>query len=245
VVDRSLADKKWLNRVVIPMQKSIRALIARRKYTYLHHKLFTAAITIQRSFRLSLAVHSISERLYQRDMSYRDKTIEKLTADESICQEKIERLMERVVKVNIKAKAEQALDAVTRSEESIYEQERAVMEISRQLEILTPRALKQGFQEDLARREKEARAELTAKKRKHVFELCRQRLEHEITFESQVSELEDWATMCKRVSRWRVDVSLCYLSHRQCCYYHYSLLLLSLLLFLLLLLPSLLLLLRN
>lgn len=207
VTDRARADKRWLNTTVIPIQKCVRAMIARRKCQELKKVLTHAVVVIQRRFRLYLASSRISKKFFDREMQYRLNMIDMLTAEEDLCNEKVNRLMERVVKLQIKEKADTALKNVTDSEQEIYMKENALIEITKQLECLSPRAVRQGFREELTKRQTELRNELTTMKRKHIFELSKEMHQHERTFETQVKELEEWASRSKKISRWRLDVS--------------------------------------
>ena len=206
VTDRARADKRWLHSTVIPIQKCVRSMIARRKCNELKKVLTHAVVTIQRRYRLYLATSKISKRLFNREMQYRLNIIDMLTAEEDLCNEKVQRIMDRVVKLQIKEKVDQSLKKVTESEQEIFMKENSLIEITKQYEQLSPRAIKQGFREELSKRKDELRNALSQLKRKHIFELSREMLNNEGTFEGQVKELEEWASRSKKISRWRLDV---------------------------------------
>jgi myosin heavy subunit len=207
VVDRGLSDKKWLNLQVIRIQNSMRKKIAMNRFHFFSYRYNTAAIKIQRRFRTYLAGVKIANLLYEREMRYRLNVIKVLSNEEELCQEKILKLMTRVVRQGIKEATTQALLILTKLEEEIMKKENDYIELIRQREILSPRAIEQGFFEDLTKNMAISRDEIAALKFKYLFEDTINLHAKERIFENQVAELEEFAANRNRVAKWRVDVS--------------------------------------
>lgn len=201
-VDRSRADRNWLQRTVIKIQNAARRKLALRHFQAEKDRLTQASVTIQRKFRTYKAAISIGDRLFQREMNYRYSYIKMLVAEEELCNEKIARIMDRVVKTQAKEKAVAAQKALQKQEEVIYGMENDLAELIHQRETLSPRAIEQGFHEELDRNIVEYRNNVTHAKMKHMFERQRDMHRLDLVLEHQVSELEEWAALRNRVQKW-------------------------------------------
>lgn len=136
-----------------------------------------------------------------------------LTTEEELCQEFLTKSMERLVKNELKEKAEKATKALIACEGEIYQKENDLTEFRRQSEILSSRARAQGFDVELAKNIKDTRDQITELKLKYIFELSVDVHKADEALEDQVFEVESWAANRNRVAEWRADVSpsaLCY-----------------------------------
>lgn len=203
VVDRSQADRLWLNKVVIPIQNAARRMVAMKKFGGQRKMLSQAALMIQRRFRTIRASQRIGSILHEREMGYRLKLIHMLTSEEEFYQQKITRQMNRVIKNDVKGKAAAALKALQLQEEMIAGKEGELVELLRQIEILSPRAIEQGFRGELQNTAVGIREAITELKCQHLFELTSTLHQAEETLESNVHEIEEYAACRARVSKYR------------------------------------------
>jgi len=82
VVARAKSDKKWLNRVVVPIQTMVRGKLARHVLVDLRVELNAGALLIQKRFRCYRARQRVGNMLRNREVEYRMDSISQLTNDE-------------------------------------------------------------------------------------------------------------------------------------------------------------------
>jgi hypothetical protein len=212
IKERIVLDRQWLNEKVVIIQNCMRKKLAMNKFQFLFQRSNLAAVKVQRQFRAFRATRKVAHMLYEREMDYRMNTIKRLTAEEEICQEKIMRLMNRVVKLQIRENTTRAMSALTKQEEEIYRKENDLIELRRQREILSPRAIERGFYEELSKNIETTHEDLSKMKIHHLFVMSREVHHHERVFENQVADLEDIAANRNRVGQWRIDVSIAFVA---------------------------------
>lgn len=133
VVARAHCDKLWLfKHTVVPIQKVFRKSLAIKRINVIKDEYNTAALKIQRIYRNYMSCRKLGDGLFEREMNYRLNSIRMLTSEEELCQEKLSKLMDRLIKNNSKKKAENALKSLVQSEEEIYKTENDLIEIKRQ-----------------------------------------------------------------------------------------------------------------
>ncbi|RYH28850.1 hypothetical protein EON65_10615 [archaeon] len=203
VVDRVLADRLWLDNKVIPIQCAARRMVAKNKFSGHHNVLNQAALLIQRKFRTILAARKVGNILHEREMRYRMSLIRMLTAEEEYFIQRINRLMSRVIKNEVREKAQQSLVSIQQQEKLIFEKENEFIETKRQAEIVSPRAIEQGFRDQLLQTADTVRKEITQLKCAHLFDLSMAMHENDEAFEHAVQEIEELADNRAKVAKWR------------------------------------------
>jgi hypothetical protein len=206
IVSRTRADKLWLDRVVLPMQKYVRRMVATKSFREERRQLDAAALLIQKRFRTWLSSTKLSKALYAREMDYRINAIAVLTSEEEFVQEKLEKMTKRILNRGLRENAEHALKKLHDKLDMIRQKENDLVEITRQREILSPRALRQGWVTELDANIHELRAIITDLKLEEIF--TDSTLVHEIdhNLEEKISEIEEMAAYRDRLSHWRDQV---------------------------------------
>jgi len=162
-----------------------------------------AALFIQKKFRCWRSLRKLSKKLIARESEYRMDNITLLTNEEEFYQEKIGKTLSRIFEKNLKGQAEAKLKAELDALQDVYELENDVIEINRQMEILSPRAIVQGYYQELNSNIIELRGKLTKMKQDTLFNksLEMQRMDHLV--EEKIKEVEDLASMRERLAKWR------------------------------------------
>ena len=205
-VDRLRTDKLWLNSTVIPIQSMYRKRMALRRYESIRNELYTASLKVQRRFRIWSSRRKIGDKLHEREMGYRFNVIKMLTVEEELCHENVERSMQRMIKHDLKGKAEKVWKELKNLEEDIYGKENDLIEMMRQQEIVSPRARAQGFDVELAKNVHDIRNTLSDMKVKALFDVGLEMHRQDELFEGAVREMEEWAERRDNVAKWRDDV---------------------------------------
>lgn len=201
-VDRSRADREWLNKAIIRVQNAARRKLALNRYQAEKDRLTRAAVVIQRKFRSYQAAIAIGDKLVARELKYRHECIKMLVAEAELCNEKIARIMDRAVKSQVKEKAVAAQQALQAQERVVYGMENDLSELIHQRQTLSPRAIEQGFDEELDKNIAEYRIKLTQSKLHCLFDLQREMHHADRHLEHQVAELEEWASNRNRMEKW-------------------------------------------
>lgn len=206
IVSRTRADKLWLDRVVIPMQKYVRRMVAAKSFKEEKRQLDAAALLIQKRFRTWISSTKLSKALYNREMDYRINVIAVLTSEEEFVQEKLEKMTKRILNRGLRENAEHATKKLHDKMDLIRQKENDLVEITRQREILSPRALRQGWVTELDANIHELRAKVTDLKLEEIF--VDSTLMHEIdhNLEEKILEIEKMAAYRDRLSHWRDQV---------------------------------------
>jgi hypothetical protein len=169
-VARARADKLWLNRVVVPIQTLVRRFLARIGTGNDKAELDRCALLIQKKFRSFVAVRKAIKMLNIRENEYRMDNIAQLTAEEEHVQERIEKMIRRLLRKDFQGEASGKLKRMLDSMQSIYELENDVIEMNRQREILSPRAIVQGYYQELSSNVIELRDRCTKNKMTCLFQ---------------------------------------------------------------------------
>jgi hypothetical protein len=201
-VDRSRSDHQWLHRLIIPIQNLVRRKLALNKFDAERKRLTTAALIIQRKYRSYRAGMIIGEKLHVREMKYREQTIKCLVAEEEYCNTEINRIMNRVVKNQLKEKAMLAEKLLQKQEEVIYRYENDWIELDHQLDTLSPRAFEQGYHVELRQNLEQYRELITDAKKLYLFKYQKEVKQYDEALEQQINELEDYALLHQRARKW-------------------------------------------
>ena len=131
-----------------------------------------AATIIQSCFRCWVARKRVAKFLQDREMDYREDTIVSLMAEEEWAQESLARLAARVAKGSLKKELDAATNKLFTTYSEIYALENDYIEAARQREILSPRAIQQGWVKELDVSSIEFRNRITKMKLHCIFNDC-------------------------------------------------------------------------
>jgi hypothetical protein len=204
---RIRADRLWLNRAVIPIQVLIRKMVSRMRYAAIRRERMNAALMIQRCFRSWLSTQKLSSSLNNREDIYREYTLAMLTAEEEWADDTILKLTHRLEKKEVREKLTVVLNDYQRSLEDIHFQENDIIELTRQKEILSARAIQQGWLGELDQKIASTRNEITSMKMKMIFKkhVLLNSLETQLT--DKVKEIESVARIRDKIADYRDQVS--------------------------------------
>jgi len=149
VTARVKSDRLWLNKVVVPIQTMVRAKLARGGLDNMRKEFEHAAIMIQKRFRCYSAMQKVGDKLRNRENEYRVDNIAQLTSDGEHIQERIEKMIQRLLRKDFQGQAAETLKHMLDAMQDVYELENQMIEMIRQMDILSPRAITQGFYQEL------------------------------------------------------------------------------------------------
>ena len=170
VLARARSDHIWLNKSVIPIQCKARALVSKLRYKSIFDELSAAALAIQRCFRSWYSMRIIANRLTKREDAYREFTAAKLAAEEEWCEDVLVKLKSRLAKKELDSKLQTVVADYILSADEIHRKENDLIETTRQKDILSARAIEQGWVQELTAQIIDQRAALTKAKLAFCFQ---------------------------------------------------------------------------
>lgn len=197
---RIKSDRLWLNKVVIPIQVLMRKMVSRLRYQSIKDERINAAITIQRSFRSWLSIQKLSTSLNNREDIYREYTLAMLTAEEEWADDTIIKLTHRLDKKEIREKLQLVNNDYQKTVEEIHYKENDLIELQRQKDILSARAIQQGWLAELEQNIITTRNEITALKMKLIFK-------KHVLLNSLETQLENKVQEIEKVGRYRNKIA--------------------------------------
>jgi hypothetical protein len=190
VVARSRSDRSWLDKTVVPIQVLARRMLASRSFLREKGEVHEAAGMIQCQFKAWRARKELGKRLHQREMRYREDMITMIIAEEEWCQEQLVKLAGRMSKNPIKAELEHAAQEYESLMATIYNMENDYVECLRQREILSPRAIEQGWVVELENEARTLRDNITNAKFDCIFHKALNLDILENRLETKIQEIE-------------------------------------------------------
>lgn len=205
VVARSLCDKLWLDKVVVPIQQMARKRVAGRFVKQVRKELNEAVLVIQKKVRSRISCKRLTNKLINRENEYRLDSITMTTTEEEYFGEKIAKMVSRLLRKDYKAKAEEWDLAYQQGLADVYNLENDVVEMYRQREILSPRAIVQGYYQELNKNCIELRDRATEMKKDVIFHKLLHHLNADAQFEHQIKAVEEVAAVRERLNIFRND----------------------------------------
>jgi hypothetical protein len=144
VTDRVKSDLLWVNRRVMPIQTSVRRMLAKRDYQLIRKELHTAALLIQRQFRSWRSCRDLGVLLMKREMQYRMDVITILSAEEESSQETLVKLVNRLTMGSLRQEVESRVNGLQKQYSVIEGLEKDYKVLNRQRQLLSPRAIAEG-----------------------------------------------------------------------------------------------------
>ena len=202
-VARARSDKLWLNKIVIPIQTMVRGYLARINTGGDRSELNRCATIIQCKFRSFVAVRKVTRMLTIRENEYRMDNIAQLTTEEEWVQERIEKVIRRLLRKDFQGEAAANLKRMLDSQQKIYDVENDVVEMNRQKEILSPRAIVQGYYQEINKNCNELRGKLTELKMENLFKFTPAVRDVDNIVDLTMAEIEKAAANRGKLSLWR------------------------------------------
>jgi hypothetical protein len=208
VIARAEADRIWLHRVVIPIQKTVRRRVAQSKYGNIKQEKTIAVRKIQRCFRNWRARKFLGTFLHLREEEYRDTQLGILTAEEEWIEEQIVKNEARIEKKQFKEKVAEIMQSLNSKYEDIHFMENDLIELKRQKEILSPRAIQQGWLQQLEKNISQTRTDLTKLKLNTIFTQLYSELVVVEHVDNKIFEVEEMKLRRDMIATWKDQVSL-------------------------------------
>lgn len=202
ICSRIRSDRIWLNHVVIPIQVLIRKMVSRMRYKRIHKEMNTAALQIQKCFRSWRSIQNLSKKLNQREDIYREYTLAMLTAEEEWADDTILKLSHRLDKKEVRNKLQIVTNDYQKAIEDIHFKENDYLELRRQRDILSARAIQQGWLGELDTNIVTTRNEITAFKMKLIFK-------KQVLLNSLDTQLTEKVEEIESIARYRDMISDC------------------------------------
>jgi hypothetical protein len=178
-------------------------MIAKRYVNSEKSELNAAALAIQQCYRSWYARRRHGRFLHERELEYRMDTIQVLTSEEEWTVEQLSRMAKRMAKSVLKADVDHAANKMYDSLEEIYALENNFMEQKRQREILSPRAVQQGWVKELESSTIQLRDELTRRKLDTIFNQTFTVCVLEDELEKTVEKILDVSKQRERIVLWK------------------------------------------
>jgi hypothetical protein len=172
-------------------------------------------IKIQKVFRLYVSKKKLGEKLYDRELNYRMDCITVLGVEEEFAQDRMEKVMKNFLKKDYKNEAVSSATVYHDSLDEIAKMQVGLVDMTRQIDILSPRAIAQGWYQTLHKNTHELRIALTKKKIKCFFDEKLASLSKDKVFEIKVEEIESLSYARNRIKYAREQVTI------YCCIYVY------------------------
>ena len=203
VVGRCLADKVWLNKIVVVIQACARRMLARHQVRRQAKDLRHAALAIQSKYRQWKAFKYVGSLFFEREVQYREESITRHGAGINWAEDELVRLAKRLNKAKIVAKVNTLLNEMYASFEDIHHQQRNLVDLKRQAETLSPRSLQMGYAQSLTEDIKNGRAKLTQDKLRTLFIHARDLGRLDSVLDSKVEDIGSVVENRDRLNRWK------------------------------------------
>ncbi|CAN0017844.1 unnamed protein product [Ectocarpus sp. 4 AP-2014] len=202
-VDRARVDRLWLGALATRIQGLVRVMVAKRVVGRTRRIRNGAARSIQRNFRGTVARKVMVGLIWARSMDRRRDFLRVLAAEEEWERENMEIKQRRSRRMMLEEKLEAAVEAEAAAHAAVFELESNEQELKTQRMMLSPRALQQGWKEELDSNIGQHKEWITKRKLEAVFEASLPARE----LEEQV-ERRDWLfserkRQAARLARWR------------------------------------------
>lgn len=174
-IARDRADTMWLRRHVVKIQKIARIFIQGRVFFQKRREqVVRAATQIQRFFRSYAAQKRRDERLHEKQVERRLLRVACLRSRYNQVEDEMERLKREARVSRIEERLSEAQTRERKSHGDVYQTEFDYLAFFRERTCLSPRAMAQGFVENINENIKIYREKVTEKKLNLLFDISRE-----------------------------------------------------------------------
>eukprot|EP00752_Nemacystus_decipiens_P005346 g4847.t1 len=202
-VDRVRVDRLWLGTLATRIQGLARMMVAKRVVGRTRRICNGAARSIQRSFRGTVARKVMLRLIWARSMASRLDFLRVLAAEEEWERENMEITQRRSRRMMLEERLEDAVKAEAAAHAVVFELESNEQELKTQRMMLSPRALEQGWKEELDSNIGQHKDWITMRKLEAVFDagLPARELEEEVKRRDGL--FSERRRRAARLARWR------------------------------------------
>jgi hypothetical protein len=148
-VARTDYDKRWVSTKVTCIQNVVRRMLAIKFFNSKKIMLNDAVLYIQKQFRSWISQRSLGERLFERELKYRADVFAMLTAEEEYAQEKLGKLVGRLIDGDMKSRVEFSVTLLHKKYAKIDSIEVEIINLTYEKDTLSPRGVVQGWLPEL------------------------------------------------------------------------------------------------
>mmetsp|Transcript_9918 Transcript_9918/g.20190 ORF Transcript_9918/g.20190 Transcript_9918/m.20190 type:complete len:962 (-) Transcript_9918:30-2915(-) len=204
-VARARCDKLWLDKQVTVMQSFARHSMAKHKFVEEKREMDEAAALIERCWRGFWARRRKNELLYARETDQRQNQVRLLKSEEQFQADYVRLLKKRLNKLALKEKKEELHEKVNDMYKYVEEQEFNYVELVRQRDQVSPRAIEQGWVEELNKNIRDHRNWITKYKLECLFDTGLEQRGVEEEYDRRMAQI----TLCEKrqslYSKWREE----------------------------------------
>jgi hypothetical protein len=202
-VSRARTDRTWLDQQATLIQKLARRLVARRVMRTRRKVVTVAAVAIQRGARGLAARMATSKALWDRETQRRVEHLRLLASEEQWLVEWLQILERRLERSGLKASVAAAGKREVEAHEAVSECMNATSHIVAQTKLLSPRAMEQGWREEMGNDLVKRRETLTQAKLNAIFGAAADAREAEEDLERRESLTSEMRMRVDQIASWR------------------------------------------
>eukprot|EP00947_MAST-08B_sp_MAST-8B-sp1_P003791 g3791.t1 len=191
VVGRARADRRWLNMQVTRMQKCCKGHLGREAYRAKRAAATKAALNVQRIFRGSEVRQERNELLYERETKAREMALALLRKEDEHTAEALHKIEKRRDRRGLAAEVKTLQKKLHKCRVEVQGLEFDLEKLQVERGAMSPRAIKQGWKEELDKNKVEFRQKVTAAKLEALFDVEQPLREAEENLEEETLELTE------------------------------------------------------
>ena len=146
---RCVADRKWLEGVVVPIQRKARGMRSRSRYVRVKEEVYAATLRISRCYRGYSGRRDRNRALYERESSDLRDLLALLGSEAQAMQDRARKTEKRIAKKNLHATAQKHRDKVSSLCDEVITTEARYLLLIQEKERLTPRAISGGYRDEM------------------------------------------------------------------------------------------------
>ncbi|GMH62608.1 hypothetical protein TrRE_jg12385 [Triparma retinervis] len=204
-VARARCDKLWLDKQVTVMQAFARHTMAKHKFVEEKKEMDEAAALIERCWRGFWARRRKNQLLYARETDQRQNQVRLLKSEEQFQADYVRLLKKRLAKLELKDKNDDLKEKVKDMYQYVEEQEFNYVELVRQRDQVSPRAIEQGWVEELNKNIRDHRNWITKYKLECLFDTGLEQRGVEEEYERRMSQIRLCEKRQSLNSKWREE----------------------------------------
>jgi len=205
IIARARCDKMWLDKQVTVLQAFARFAMAKGKFDEEKEEMYEAACLIERCYRGYYGRRRKNELLYERETLARTNQTRLFASDEQYWSDHVKLLQKRLKKLNLEEKNTELKKNCQDMFAYVEEQEFAYLELVRQRDAVSPRAIEQGWVEELNTNIRDHRTWITKYKLECLFDTGLEQRGVEEEYERRMLEINLAKKKHAFYAKWREE----------------------------------------
>jgi hypothetical protein len=204
-IARARSDKVWLDRQVTFIQSFTRFGLAKGKFKEEKAEMDEAASLISRCWRGFWGRKLKNDLLYARETACRQAQVRLLGSEEQFYADHIRLLERRIKRAGLDEKNNELTAVVNQMYKYVEDQEFNYVELMRQKECVSPRAIEQGWVEELGKNIRDHRNLITKFKLECLFDKGLEQRQVEEDFNKRMDNLNQVKMKMSLSAKWREE----------------------------------------